>query len=117
MLNNTMLIGRITNDLELKTTENGKRYVSFTLAVPRSYKNDVGEYDTDFIKCKLWNTVADKTVEYCSKGDLVAIKGRLETGRYEDENGKHYLQEVVAERVSFLSSKQKETETNNEMEF
>lgn len=116
MMNLTTLVGRLTSDPEVKTTENGKSYANITIAVPRSYKNENGEYDTDFVKCKLWGGIAEKITEYCHKGDLIGLKGRLETRQYEDDNGKHYLQEVVAEKVSFLSSKVKEKETNNEME-
>lgn len=115
MMNNTLLVGRITNDLKIQKTENEKSYTDMTVAVPRSYKNEDGVYEIDFIKCRLWGALADNTVEYCSKGDLIGVKGRIETRTYEDENGKHYVQEVVADKVTFLSSKQKEKENSNEM--
>ena len=111
MLNQTVLVGRLTSDLEVKETENGKKVTSLTLAVPRSYKNADGEYDTDFIDVILWEAVAENTAEYCRKGDIVGIKGRIQTSTYEAEDGiKRKSTEVVAERVSFLSSKKEDGE-------
>lgn len=107
MLNQAVLVGRIVRDPELYVTENGNKMTRMTLAVPRSYKNVNGEYETDFINCKLWKGIAENTAEYCKKGDLVGLKGRLQSGSYEGENGKQYYTEVVAENVTFLSSKSK----------
>lgn len=108
MLNQTVIVGRIVREPELYETEAG-RVTNITLAVPRTFKNSEGEYDTDFISCVLWKGVAENTVEYCHKGDLVGIKGRLQTRNIEleDETKKHIM-EVVAEKVTFLSSKKKE---------
>lgn len=106
MLNQTVLIGRITKDHEVKETETGKKVLELTIAVPRTYKNANGEYDTDFIQCVLWNGIAENTAEYCKKGDLVGIKGRLITDNYETKEGeKRYAIKVIAEKVTFLSSK------------
>ena len=109
MLNQAVLVGRIVQDPELRETENGNKIANMTLAVPRSYKNTNGEYDTDFISCVLWKGVAENTVEYCRKGDLVGVKGRIQTRdvELEDETRKKYV-EVVAEKVTFLSSKKTE---------
>ena len=107
MLNQTVLVGRLTSDPELYETESGKKVMRVTLAVPRSYKNTSGEYDTDFISCKLWQGVAQSTSDYCTKGDLVGVKGRLETHNYETEEGRKFFTEVVAEKVTFLSKKAK----------
>jgi len=74
MLNQTVIVGRLVKDPELNETESGKKVTNITLAVPRSYKNINGEYDTDFISCVLWQGVAANTTEYCKKGDLVGIK-------------------------------------------
>ena len=76
-----------------------------TLAVPRSYKNSEGQYETDFITCKLWQSVAQNTADYCKKGDLVGIRGRIETSNYETEEGRKYLTEIIADKVTFLSNK------------
>lgn len=104
MLNQTVLVGRLVNDPELKETENGKEVINITLAVPRTYKNINGEYDTDFIDCTLWNNIAKSTGEYCKKGDLLGVKGRIQTSSYEKEGQTIYKQNVIAERVTFLSS-------------
>ena len=108
MLNQAVLVGRIVQDPELKETETGK-VSNITLAVPRSFKNSNGEYDTDFISCVLWKGVAESTVEYCKKGDLVGIKGRIQTRNVEFEDKTHrQFVEVIAEKVTFLSSKKAE---------
>ena len=106
MLNQTVIVGRLVRDPELYETENGNKVTNITLAVPRSYKNVNGEYDTDFVPCVLWKGVAENTVEYCSKGDLLGVKGHVQTRDIEvDEDVKRKLVEIVAEKVTFLSSK------------
>ena len=105
MLNNAVIVGRIVQDPELKETERGGKLANIVLAVPRSFKNSNGEYETDFINCTLWRGIAESTVEYCKKGDLVGVKGRIQTNNYEDTSGhKKYTTEVVAEKVTFLST-------------
>ena len=106
MLNQTVIVGRIVRDLEVKETENGNKVAQLTLAVPRSFKNMDGQYETDFIPCVLWKGIAENTAEYCKKGDLVGIKGRIQTRDVEldEETRKKYV-EVIAEKVTFLSSK------------
>jgi len=109
MLNQAVLVGRIVKDPELKKTESGNKVTNITLAVPRSFKNSNGEYDSDFISCVLWKGVAESAVEYCKKGDLVGIKGRIQSRIAEiDEDTKRQYIEVVAEKVTFLSSKKHE---------
>lgn len=105
MINQLVVIGRLTKDPELKKTDSGKTVANVTLAVPRSYKNINGEYDTDFIDCVLWSSVAETTTEYCKKGDLIGVKGRLQTRTYEKDEQKKYVTEIVGEKVSFLASK------------
>lgn len=108
MLNQAVLVGRIVQTPELRETENGKKLARMTLAVPRSFKNSNGEYETDFISCVMWKGVAESTVEYCQTGDLVGIKGRIQTRNIEtEEEHKRQLVEVVAEKVTFLSNKPK----------
>ena len=105
MSNQVVLVGRLVGNPILEENQNGKKVCIITLAVPRDFKNDEGIYETDFIKCTLCNVIAENTAEYCKKGDLVGIKGRLETSVYEKENGEKYrITSVVAEKVSFLSS-------------
>ena len=109
MLNQVVLVGRLTSDLEAKELEDGKKVTNMTLAIPRSFKNADGEYETDFVECTLWNNIAENTAEYCKKGDIVGVKGRLQTNNYEKEDGsKVFKLDVVAEKVTFLSSKSKD---------
>ena len=106
MLNQVVLVGRLISDLEIQETESGKRRTFLTLAVQRSFKNIDGEYDVDFIDIVMWDSIAENTVEYCRKGDVIGIKGRLQASTYETEDGtKKKVTEVIAERVTFLSSK------------
>ena len=106
MLNQTVLVGRLVRDPELYETESGNKVTNITLAVPRSYKNSEGVYDTDFIICVLGKGVAESATEYCHKGDLLGIKGRIQTRTVElDDESKKNITEVVAEKVTFLSSK------------
>ena len=93
MLNQVVLVGRIVYDLELK----------------RSFKNMEGNYDTDFIRCLIFDNVAENTKEYCKKGDIVGLKGRLQSRIVEKGEKKENIMEVIGEKVTFLtSSKTKE---------
>jgi single-strand DNA-binding protein len=106
MLNQVVIAGRLVSDPEIVTTDNNKKRTIVTVAVPRSYKNVNGTYETDFIRCILWGGIAESTCEYCQKGDIVGVKGRLQTSNYEKDDGeKVYVTDVIAEKVSFLSSK------------
>ena len=97
MLNQIVLVGRITRQLEVKELENGKKVANMTISIPRSFKNAEGVYDTDFIRCTLWAAIAENTAEYVNKDDLIGIRGRLQS-----ENN---ISVVIAEKVTFLSSK------------
>lgn len=99
MLNNFVIVGKITK-IENKEIENGANKTIATLAVSRSFKNIDGEYETDLIPCLLFGGVAEATKEYCKIGDLVAIKGRIQTNNNKIE--------LIAERLSFLSCKKTE---------
>ena len=101
MHNMVYLLGRLTSNIEIEEKDD-KRIASVKLAVPRNFKNENGEYDTDFIECLLYTGIAENTVKYCKNGDLVGIKGRLQN----EEN----TIKVIAEKVSFLQSKSKESE-------
>ncbi|MEI3530230.1 MAG: single-stranded DNA-binding protein [Bacilli bacterium] len=106
MLNQTVIVGRLVREPELRETDTGKKITNITLAVPRSYKNISGEYDTDFISCVLWQGIAENTVNYIKKGDLLGVKGRVQSRMIEEEgNSKRSVMEIVAEKVTFLSSK------------
>lgn len=105
MVNQIVLVGRIAKAPETKTSDNGKRYATLTLAVPRNYKNANGEYDTDFLDCTLWSSVAESTSEYCKTGDMIGVKGRVQSRIVESPDGlRRRKTEIVAERVTFLTS-------------
>lgn len=108
MLNQVILVGRLVYNPELKTLDDGRSVTTITLAVNRGYKNaETGEYDTDFIKCTLWSGIAENTVQYCTKGTLVGVKARLVQKQFNYEEDKYFnYVEVVAEKITFMSSKQ-----------
>lgn len=100
MLNCLTTVGRLVSDPQINETEEGKKVATITLAVPRSFKNADGAYDTDFIPVTLWSNITSNTCEYCKKGDLVGVKGRIQS-----IDGKL---EIVAEKISFLASKKED---------
>ena len=104
MLNQVVLVGRLVKDPELKVTSNGKKTAVVTLAVPRNYKNPEGVYETDFLDCTLWTNVAENTTEYCQTGDMVGVKGRIQTRVIQNDDGtKKKKTEIIAEKVTFLA--------------
>ena len=106
MLNQLVLVGRLTRDIKINKTDKGRKVATISLAIPRSFKNMEGTYDTDFVDCIAFENIAENTAMYCKKGDIVGIKGRIQTRdvELEDETHKKYV-EVIAEKVTFLSSK------------
>ena len=113
MLNQIILVGRLTRNIEVHETENGGKVATLSLAIPRSFKNAEGNYDTDFVDCTAFDVVAENTSEYCRKGDIVGVKGRIQTREEEVDGNKQYTKQIVAEKVTFLYSK-KEKEDENE---
>lgn len=106
MLNKVILMGRITHDLEVKQTPSGASVVSFSVAVERSFKDQNGERQTDFINCVAWRQQAEFIGRYFRKGRMIAIEGNLRTRTYDDKNGvKHYVTEVYVDNVSFTGEK------------
>lgn len=104
-MNHVILIGRLVESPKSEAYEENIDRMAVTLAVPRTFKNKDGIYETDFIRCILWNAIAKKTEEYCKKGDMVAIRGRLQVSKYVNEEGKEeYHEEVITESLSFVSS-------------
>lgn len=105
MLNQVILVGRLVRTPELQLTDSGKKKSLITLAVSRGFKNQNGEYDTDFLDCTLWSSVAENTSEYCKTGDVIGVKGRLQTRLIDNDEGIKYKKvEVIADKVTFLSS-------------
>ena len=116
MINRVILVGRITKDLELKTTTNNLSVCTFTIAVNRAFKGKEGEPTADFVQCVVWRKQAENLVKYCNKGSMVGVDGRLQTRTYETGNPTqptiHYVTEVVADTVQFLDSKNTEVKTD-----
>lgn len=106
-LNYVVLMGRITHDLEVRQTPNGVACLQFTVAVDRGFKNQNGEYDTDFISCVAWKERAEFISRYFGKGKMIAVEGQLRSRTYEDKNGtKHYVTELFVDQASFTGEKQ-----------
>ena len=116
MLNQIVLVGRLTKDIEVKTGESGVKYSNLSIAVPRSFKNAEGVYDTDFVNIKTFDSIAQNTAEYCKKGDIVGVKGRIQTGSYEKDGEKKFSMDIIAEKVTFLSSRSNETKNKDDVE-
>ena len=114
MVNQVFLIGRLVRDPELFETANKTEVAKITLAIQKGYKNQDGIYEADYINCTLWNQIATNTVEYCRKGDMLGVKGRIETSSYEKDGERKYKTNVIAERVTFLSTSQEKTEEKSE---
>lgn len=111
MLNQLILIGRLTHDPVIKKLDDGRKVSEVTLAVQRSYKNMEGQYETDFIKVALWEGLATAVENYCKKGVMIAVKARVQTYKLELDNDKKInMLEVIGERVTFLSSSKQDIE-------
>ena len=104
MLNQIILVGRLVKTPEVIETESSKKMSSITLAIPRTFKNADGEYDTDFVDVLLKGIVAKTTTEYCRKGDVIGVKGKVENEIINDVR----KMIIVAEKIAFLSSKKED---------
>lgn len=108
MLNRVILMGRITQELQLKHTQNGIAVLSFSVAVDRPVQKDA-EKQTDFISCVAWRQTAEFIARYFGKGRLIALEGSLRTRTYDDKNGtRHYITEVYVDSVSFTGEPKQE---------
>jgi len=103
MLNQIVLVGRLVKDPEVVDNKG-----IITLAIPRSFKNAEGQYDTDFVECITFDGVATNTKEYCKKGDIIGVKGRIQSRELEKYHSKQTIIEIIAEKVTFLSSKKED---------
>ncbi len=106
MLNKVILMGRLVRDPELRNTPSGLSVASFTLAVDRAYAAQGEERQTDFINIVAWRSTADFVAKYFTKGQLVAVCGKLQVRSWDDTSGqKRYATDVVADEVFFAESK------------
>ncbi|MGP5429525.1 single-stranded DNA-binding protein [Enterococcus malodoratus] len=117
MINNVVLVGRLTKDVDLRYTANGTGVATFTLAVNRNFTNQDGNRDADFINCVIWRKSAETLANYAKKGTLLGVTGRIQTRSYENQQGQRvYVTEVVAENFQLLESRStNEQRKNNDM--
>lgn len=116
-MNRIILSGRLTKDVELKTTQNNVSVLTNTIAVRKDFKKEDGTYDSDFINVVAYRNNADYISKYFNKGDKVLISGRLNTRSYADkDNKKVYVSEVVIETIESLTSKQAVTKEETKEE-
>lgn len=114
MINNVVLIGRLTRDVELRYTPQNQAVGQFTLDVNRNFKNQNGEYDADFINCVIWGKSAENFANWTKKGNLVGITGRVQTRNYENQQGQRvYVTEVVAESFQLLEKRDNSANQNS----
>lgn len=108
MLNKVILMGRLVDEPELKTTPNGTSVTSFRVAVERDYKANDGERPADFPTIVCWRSTAEFVCRYFGKGNMIAIEGQVQTRSYQSKDGKnHIATEIMAEKVSFTGEKSK----------
>lgn len=106
MINNVVLVGRMTKDADLQYTASNIAVATFNLAVNRNFKNNNGEREADFINCVIWRQQAENLANWAKKGALVGITGRMQTRNYENQQGQRvYVTEVVADSFQLLESR------------
>ncbi|MHC5373085.1 single-stranded DNA-binding protein [Enterococcus sp. LJL120] len=106
MINNVVLVGRLTKDPDLRYTSNGAAVATFTLAVNRNFTNQDGNREADFINCVIWRKPAETMANYARKGTLLGVTGRIQTRNYENQQGQRvYVTEVVADNFQLLESR------------
>ncbi|HFI0468777.1 TPA: single-stranded DNA-binding protein [Streptococcus suis] len=106
MINNVVLIGRLTRDVELRYTPSNVASATFTLAVNRNFKNAAGDREADFVNCVMWRQQAENLANWTKKGHLIAITGRIQTRSYDNQQGQRvYVTEVVADSFQILEKR------------
>lgn len=106
MINNVVLVGRLTRDVDMRYTQSGVAVGSFSIAVERNFKNANGERETDFINCVIWRKAAENFARFTRKGSLVGVEGSIQTRNYENNQGQRvYVTEILVENFSLLESK------------
>ena len=105
-MNKVILVGNLTKDVELTTTNSGLAVARFSLAVQRTFKNENGEYEADFPNCVVWRNQAENLAKYCHKGDKIGVVGSVQTRSYESTDGtKKFITEILAESIEFINTK------------
>lgn len=118
MINRVVLVGRLTKDPELKYTQTGIAVCRFTLAVNRSFTNQQGEREADFVLCIAWRKQAENIANYLRKGSLAGVDGAIQTGSFEGQDGKRvYTTEVVADSTQFLEPANKNKSNEQQQSY
>lgn len=121
MLNNVVLVGRMTKDAELRYTPQNQAVATFSLAVNRPFKNQNGDREADFINCVIWRQQAENLANWAKKGALIGIVGRIQTRNYENKQGQRvYVTEVVADSFQLLENQKErgnQPQTNSRPDF
>lgn len=118
MINNVVLVGRMTRDAELRYTPQNQAVATFALAVNRNFKNQSGEREADFINVVIWRQQAENLANWAKKGALIGITGRIQTRNYENQQGQRvYVTEVVAETFQILESRNQQNNNANPMDI
>ena len=112
LINKVILKGNITKDIELRHTGSGVAVATFIIATKRNYKNQNGEYESDFIRCVAYRETAELISKHFSKGSGIIIEGQIKTGSYESEGKKVFTTDVMVEHIEFVDKK----ENNNPYE-
>lgn len=114
MMNRVILVGRLVKDPELRYTPSGAAVATFTLAVNRTFTNQQGEREADFINVVVWRRQAENAANFLQKGSLAGVDGKLQSRSYEGQDGRRvYVTEVVAESVQFLEPKKTDTSSGS----
>ncbi|AER15640.1 putative single-strand binding protein [Streptococcus phage phi891591] len=114
MINNVVLVGRMTKDAELRYTPSNVAVATFTLAVNRNRKNENGEREADFINCVIWRQAAENLANWAKKGALIGIVGSIQTRNYENQQGQRvYVTEVIANQFHMLESRGQQSQGNS----
>lgn len=107
-MNSVNLIGRMVQEPDLRTSQNGKESVSFTLACQKT--KDI----TDFVPCKAWESIAKTICQYVHKGEHLGVSGRISTRNCEKDGQKHYITEVIVDKIDLLGSKERKSEESSD---
>ena len=111
MLNKAILVGRLTKDPELKSTQGGVSVLNFTVAVPRRFKDSNGERQSDFINCVAFRQAAEFIANWFKKGNIISIDGSIQTRNYEKDGQRVYVTEVLVDNAGFVESKKDSEES------
>lgn len=115
MINNVVLVGRMTRDAELRYTQSNIAVATFTLAVNRNFKNENGDREADFINVVIWRQAAENLANWAKKGTLIGITGAIQTRNYENQQGQRvYVTEVIANNFQLLESRNSQQNNQNQ---